>query len=97
MEAPQDRKGELLGDALLRHAAAETIAKRYPSEENKETVDYESRFLWALTPALLRKPVDVEASMPDDTMHTSFTIKAVVRKRLQLAELALWREFFLGY
>jgi len=92
------RCGVLLRDALFAHEKAESLAKKFPTEVNQNNAVLAAKFLWALTPALLRKPpIDATRGDNEGTLHTSLTVKQYVRERLQLAELGRWQELFAAF
>ena len=91
------RYGCLLRDALLNHVQSEQDAVNHPSFEAIQRATTASRFLWALTPALLRYPASGDMSKCPDNMHTSFAVIKIVKQRLQLAESCKWMELLRDY
>ena len=77
------RFGTILRDALIEHVNAEQAAHKHPTEEKQVKADFQSRFLWTITPALLRKPVLLDTvNVPEDALHTSLKVKQYVQHRL---------------
>ena len=84
------RYGCLLRDALMSHADAEHFSATHPSYDASQRPIVASRFLWALTPALLHYPPGHDQKQAVNMAHTSFHISKVIRQRLQLAESGNW-------